>query len=320
MDGRPLRPERLERPALSPSANLLKECSNDFPDGLAPGKPKFHRMALPIDIFGYFDYRLFLRDYYDARKANERSFSYRWFAQRAGYNSSGLYSSIVAGKVNLTDRTLPMFAAAMKLEPDEEAYFALMVDFTHATTPEGKQEIFDKMVPLMPERIQRAALAQKEYYSDWRYAAVHHALSICEVRDDYAELARIFDPPMSIAEARRAVELLETIGLAKRAPTGIWESTSKTLMGGAELGVDLIRSYQASLIDEGKRALREIPKEKRQISTTTFSVSNEGKERILKKLADVQREIFEIVKSDVGENAVCQLNIQFFPLTREKGR
>ena len=277
-------------------------------------------MALPIDIFEYFDYRLFLRDYYDARKADERNFSYRWFAQRAGFNSSGLYSSIVRGKVNLTDNTIPKFAAAMKLEPNEEAYFRLMVDFTHATTPEGRQEIFDRMFPLMPERIRRAHLGQREYYSDWRYAAVHHALSVLEVRDDYAELARFFDPPMSIAEARHAVELLESIGLAKRAPTGIWESTTKTLMGGAEIGVDLVRNYQASLIDEGKRALREIPKEKRQISTTTFSVSPEGKQRILKKLADVQREIFEIVKSDSGENAVCQLNIQFFPLTREKER
>ena len=275
-------------------------------------------MALPIDIFEYFDYRLFLRDYYDVRKADERNFSYRWFAQRAGFNSSGLYSSIVRGKVNLTDNTIPKFAAAMKLEPNEEAYFRLMVDYTHASTAQARQEIFDQMVPLMPEKIRRAKLDQREYYSDWRYTAVHQALAVCDVRDDFAELGSLFDPPMTPDEAKRAVELLASLGLAKRGPTGRWETTTATLLGGAEVGVAAIRAYQASLIEQGKLALERIPKERRHVSTTTVSVSPEGKERILRKLAETQREIFEIAKSDVGETEVCQLNFQFFPLTRSK--
>lgn len=272
-------------------------------------------MALPIDIFSYYNYRDFLRDYYDARKARDRNFSYRWFAMRAGFNSSGLYSSIVQGKVNLTDNTTPKFALAMKLTTREERYFELMVEFTHATTPDARQEIFDRMLPLMPRRMQKAKANQKEYYTSWHYTAVHQALATLDVRDNYEKLAAKIEPQISIADARKAVKLLAELGLVEKNSSGYWKSTTQGLMGGGEVGVDLIHRYQIGMMQLAEEALARFSKEERHISTTTVSISSEGKERILKKLADTQKEIFEIVRSDTGENQVWQLNLQFFPMT-----
>ena len=54
-----------------------------------------------INLYDYFNYRDFLADYYVAAKDRDKNFSYRYFAMKAGYNSSGLYSSIVQSKVCL---------------------------------------------------------------------------------------------------------------------------------------------------------------------------------------------------------------------------
>ena len=272
---------------------------------------------MPIDIFSYYNYRSFLRDYYDARKARDRNFSYRWFAMRAGFNSSGLYSSIVQGKVNLTDNTTPKFALAMKLTPREESYFELMVEFTHATTAAARQDIFDKMLPLMPRRMQKAKANQREYYAHWHYTAVHQALAVIDVRENFEKLAALIDPQISIAQARKAIKLLSELGLIEKNSSGFWKSTTQGLMGGDEVGADQIHRYQIEMMQLAEEALERFPKERRQISTTTISVSSEGKERILKKLSDVQKEIFEMVRSDTGEDQVWQLNLQFFPMTKK---
>lgn len=39
------------------------------------------------DIFEFLDYRAFLGAYYEAAKANQPQFSYRYFSRRAGFAS-----------------------------------------------------------------------------------------------------------------------------------------------------------------------------------------------------------------------------------------
>jgi hypothetical protein len=41
-------------------------------------------------------------------------------------------------------------------------------------------------------------------------------------------------------------------------------------------------------------------------------------ERIISKIDLFRKEIVDIVRSDEGESMVCELNIQFFPLSKEK--
>jgi uncharacterized protein (TIGR02147 family) len=50
----------------------------------------------------------------------------------------------------------------------------------------------------------------------------------------------------------------------------------------------------------------------------TMSVSAQGLERIISKIDLFRKEIVDIVRSDEGESMVCELNIQFFPLSKEK--
>jgi len=213
--------------------------------------------------------------------------------------------------------TTAEFAKAMKLTAREEEYFGLMIDFTHAKTAEARQEVFDKMLKIMPRRMQKALANQREYYTHWHYTAVHQALATLNVGDRFEEIAAFIEPQISIADARKAVGLLADLKLIKKNSSGYWKTTTPGLLGGAEVGVDLIRQYQAEMMRLAIGALDRFPKEHRHISTTTVSISSEGKERILKKLSDVQKEIFEIVRSDTGEDQVWQFNLQFFPMTKQ---
>ena len=57
-----------------------------------------------IDIFDYSDYRKFLSDYQQMKNAMNSAFSFRYYAKKAGNNSSSFYPQIIKGKRNLTKK------------------------------------------------------------------------------------------------------------------------------------------------------------------------------------------------------------------------
>jgi uncharacterized protein (TIGR02147 family) len=274
---------------------------------------------ISFSVFEYFDYRRCLDDFFRYRKSLNSRFSHRSFALKAGYKSSGLFIQLVKGKLNLTRNMLPGFVKAMGLDESQAEYFGLMVQFTHAKNAVARQYWFDKMVPLLPSRTKAVALEQKKYYENWYHVAVREALSILDVGDDHAVLARFIQPSITAEQALASMGLLESLGLIRKDGRGHWRATDALVESTPDLGPFLIHSYQASLMDLGKSALERYGRDKRNISCFTFSLSDEGHRRLSLKFDSFFKEVSDLVRSDVGMNRICQLNIQYFPLSEEKG-
>jgi len=98
-----------------------------------------------IKVFDYTDYRKYLLDYYNFRKKTDKIFSYRFFAQKAKFNSSGLYKEIVDGKRSLTRTLIAKFSTALKHGKREAEYFENMVLFNEAKSTEEKKLLYDNL-------------------------------------------------------------------------------------------------------------------------------------------------------------------------------
>ena len=270
-----------------------------------------------MNIFGYYNYRKYLQDFYEYRKSVHRHFSYRAFAQKAGYTSSGLYLDLVKGRKSITEQLVPKFAKALGLGDKESIYFQLMVDFTHATLPATKQEIFEHMASMLPRSMKILTRNQKEYFSKWYYVAVRESLGVLNITDNFQDLAFFLVPRISVPQAKQAIQLLADLELIEKVD-GIWRSRNKTISSGGEVDPLMVHQFQKEMIELGKQAIGHFSRERRNISCTTMSVSPMGLERIIHKIDIFRREVIEIVRSDEGERLVCQLNVQFFPLSKEK--
>ena len=275
-------------------------------------------MKPPVSIFDYFDYRIYLDEYYIARKAVDSKFSYRYFAMKAGYNSSGLYSSVVQGKVNLTENTIPKFVKALNLSETEASYFELMIQFTHAQTAKAKQDVFEDMLPFLPPKSRHLAEDHKEYYSKWYITAVHQILDVYDFVDDFEDLSRFLIPNISVEQAKSAILVLKSLELIEQNEGSCWKSKDHSILGGGDVGKAFIHEFQREMIDLGKESLNRFSKERRNISTMTLSLSREGRDRILQKASSFQKDLVEIARSDSNENQIFQLNLQFFPLSQRK--
>ena len=269
-----------------------------------------------MNVFAYYNYRKYLQDYYEYRKSVQRYFSYRAFAKKAGYTSSGFYLDLVKGRKSLTPQMVPKFIVALGLTEKESRYFSLMVDFTHAATPESKQIIFEQMSSLLPKAVKTLTRHQQEYYSKWYYVAVREALSVLNVNENIQDLAFFLNPRITLPQAKQAMQLLSRLELIEKID-GFWRPVNKTISSGSEIASLFVHQFQKQMIDLGKAALDHYSVERRNVSCTTMSVSPQGLERIIHKIDMFRKEIVDIVRSDDHESMVCELNIQFFPLSKE---
>jgi uncharacterized protein (TIGR02147 family) len=266
-----------------------------------------------IDIYAYTNYRDYLRDCYGSSK-----FSYRSFARSAGYTSSSFYPNVVSGLRNLTAHYLPGFAKALKLNAREAEYLSLMVEFTHAVTESGRQEIFARMTTYMPDQVQRIHQKQREFYSHWLHVALHQALSAFDIREDISPIAQALRPRVGVREVQRSFKVLQELGMVRRDEDGFWRPSHTNMVGGREVGELYVRQYQSNLLDLGKIAHESFRPEDRMQITETLGVGKATAMRIRQRLREVHHEIVQMVLQDTEkEQTVIQWNLQLFPLVEE---
>lgn len=88
-------------------------------------------------IFDYHDYRIFLKDFFDYSKEKNGKFSFRFFAQRAGFNSGSILKLVIDGKKNLTNESINKISNGFKLKKREYEFFEKLVFMVsvYLTTP-----------------------------------------------------------------------------------------------------------------------------------------------------------------------------------------
>jgi uncharacterized protein (TIGR02147 family) len=268
-----------------------------------------------ISIYDYTDYRQYLKDYYEEQKAKLPAFSYRYFAKKAGFNSSGLYKDIVDGRTGITRGMILRFSRAMKLAKKQEEYFETMVYFNEARTIEEKKLYFERMLRYYHSKAYKVDAALYEYYSKWYYVAVRELLAVGNFSEDCAAIAQSLNPAISPDQAKKAIDVLKKLGLIRKDARGNYKAAEKILTTGPNVKALCIASFQKSMMDMAKEALDRHPVENRNISTVTFSVSGETFDEIKAELDACRKRILGMIDRSSGEDRVCQLNMQLFPLS-----
>ena len=54
-----------------------------------------------------------------------------------------------------------------------------------------------------------------------------------------------------------------------------------------------------------------------EVATDVSIMTRAGVERIIRKIDVFRKEVLDIVRSDSKESMICELNVQFFPLSKE---
>ena len=276
---------------------------------------------LPLNLLMYSDYRTYLKEYYETRKAADPNFSFRFLSMRAGINSSAFYKYVIEGKRNLTKSTILKTCLALKLADKDAEYFENLVFFNQAKTIREKNLYFDKLTRLRGGYDRRQVQeAQYAYYGDWRHSAVRELIGCMRFKEDYRALAALLMPPIGPSEAEESVALLARLGMIRKDAQGRWRQSDPVLTTGGQVEAPAVIAFQKQMLKLALEAFERARPAERLMSSTTFGISGETFDLFRKKIRDLKAEMLELARLDDRPARAYQLNLNLFPLSREAGR
>jgi len=272
-----------------------------------------------INIYDYQNYRLFLADFLNDKKQLEKGFSQRDILKKMGITSSGFLSNVLSGRNNLTTAQVAALSAVLKFKKADAEYFETLVLFTQAQTLEEKNTYYSRMVKLHKSKYKTLKPDQLSLFAKWHYAVIRELIYFYEFRDDYKELARMVDPPISPKEAEDAIAELERIGLIEKDAAGMYRQKSGIVSTGDEIRSFHVANFILETLKHAERSLDTVPSELRDLSALTLKVSPEKMKEIKTEIQMFRKKLLRMVESDAGQTQVYQCNINFFPVTKTKG-
>jgi uncharacterized protein (TIGR02147 family) len=269
------------------------------------------------NIFEYIDYRTFLADYYQDKKATTPYFSYRYFSQKTGVNSPSFLKNVIEGKRNLTINMAERFAKALGFKAKEKAYFLNLISFNQAKTLNEKQVCYN-LLRTISKRVKESVIKgdQYDFFSNWYVAAIRELICLRNFNDDFDLLAAAVEPAIDPALAKASVELLLRLKMVEKTKSGIYKQTSTALSVDDSVTSMAVRTFTRTMIDHSKNSLEAISKENRHISGITMGISKKSYDIMIKEIEAFKDRLKIIVAHDNAANSVYQINLALFPISK----
>ena len=246
------------------------------------------------------DFRLRLQNELVRRCRKHPRYSLRAFARFLRVDHSSL-SQILRGKRRLSPKLLQQFGERLGLTPAELARY---------------QGVSNETVPVPdPRELTHDAF---QVISDWYHYAIFELVTLKEFEPDSKWIARVLG--LSVSEVNIAVERLFRLGLLKRDQTGKWLQGSELITTtGSPFSTIAFRRLQAQVLQMALDALELVGMEWRDQSSVTMAIDSRRLPEVKERIKRFRRSLCATLQQDRERDAVYQLGISFYPLTRGLG-
>ncbi len=265
----------------------------------------------------YQNFRILMRDFYTECKLRS-GFTWREFAKAAGYSSPVFLKLVCDGSANLSEVGMERVAAAMGLVGVDLEYFRALVRFNQENDSAKKKELFKEIRRIAKDNeLTLVGEDQYDYYESWVNPVLREMAPLVPGATP-AQMADKLTFGAQASEVKKALQLLQKVGLLNKTDDGKYEQASKAITtGNIEFTSLSVREMHRQMGELAVRSLDEVPVDERNVSGMTFGVSEEAYQRITQEIADFRRRVTAIAMQDTEENRIYRLNVQLFPLTKD---
>lgn len=272
-------------------------------------------------IYAYINSRKFLKDYYEERKKAQPSFSYQYFANKAGFRSKSFIFKVIDGQKTLSKTAVFAIAQAMELKKQETAYFEAIVNFTQAKSTKEREFYFNHIQSFGKNKQTTQLLRnQFDYFSKWYLPAIREMVTYLDFNDDFKRLAQSLSPAITAKQAKDAVKQLLDLNLIERLPTGRYRQTDSAITTGNEMKSLAVAMFQKENLRLAAEAIDRHDRGSRDISTLTVGLTETGVKRLAEEIASFRKKLIDLVEKEEPVDRVYQINFQLFPLSTLPGK
>jgi uncharacterized protein (TIGR02147 family) len=280
----------------------------------------------PPRLNAYTDYRQFLREFYEYRRAQTRSslrpYSYATFAAAADIKSPNYLKLIIDGQRNLSPEMARKFAKAIGLGKEETEEFLALVDFTQATEPLERNRYLKVLADIRVRQQLKSGEINVETWEkvpSWVTWVINALVDQNGVEFTPERIAEIMRGKARLDEVRRSLDRLMTSGeLVKNPETGEITRGRELMSGSENVPVALVRKLQTELIYLGLESLFQDLPQDREFGAQTLALTEDEFELLKFELRQFRKRWLKdvsVARKTTKGDRVFQLNIQLFPVT-----
>ncbi len=274
-----------------------------------------------LKIYGYTDYRKYLKEFYENRKSSHKGYSYRAFSKAAGFSSPNFLKLVIEGKRNISSEATQKFIKALGLKGKSAEYFDCLVQMNQAKNDQLKEDFFHELKKLTPHAHRRELDAESlQYLSHWIYPVLRDMVDVFGFRDDPYWLMRRIHGDLSHQDVSSAFQFLAKSDFIRKDDEGKWHANDKMVSSSDEVRSLAVRNYHRQMLERAKESLERLPLEEREFGALTFVIAEKRLEELKKKLKDFRSELHDwavqTTEQDPGE-VVVQVNFQMYPQTKK---
>jgi len=269
---------------------------------------------MPI-IYDYVDYRLFLKDFYNEQKSSNKAFSFKYFANKAGFKSKSFIKLVIDGKKNLTEDSINKLNAVLKLNDKAFSYLCDLVAFNQSQSVQHRNFYFDKIMQYNKRNAARKVLVQQyEIYSKWYFNAIRELVTILDFKEDYEILGKMLKPPISEKKAREAVDLLVKLGFIEK-KEGKYIQCEPIITTGDEVRSLAVTNFHIENLAIASKSIETVCSSDRDISCIVAGLSDDGFKLVKEEIQKFRKKILDIAALQTNVSYVYHLNFQILPVS-----
>lgn len=271
-------------------------------------------------IQAYTDYRQFLRDYVAQRRKASARWSLGTWARQLGLSQTGAISMILGGRRHPGPELMVRLVHHFNFNVDEARHFNLLV-CSQKTTDPVIRELLSHVTDAGFKQTRPRRLSANEFapISRWYFYLIRELTRLSDFQPKAAWVRQRIRPKLASTKINQALHTLIASGLLSLDKKGRLKPDPEPLVTTTDVpSVDIRRGHR-DFIGLALDALENVDVAKREFVTSTISIRRADLPRIKALIRQFQDELagkFEI--QDNGDS-IYQLNIQFFPLTKEVG-
>jgi uncharacterized protein (TIGR02147 family) len=264
-------------------------------------------------IFHYLDYREYLLAYFEYRKAATPWYSLKVMGDAIQLDQSQVYR-IIQRQLHFSKAALPRMLEYLALSSNESHYFLKMVEFAKSKKEPETRKLFKELLELRGTNTQTLENDQLQLYSEWYYPIIRAILGCITWKEDYEELAQKVSPPITISQAKRAITVLENIGLIRRNHQGEFVLTQNSVTTGSKFHSLAVKQYQAHTFRLAEASLDRHNKEDRDFNVINMALDHSAFEDCKAILTEARRQIRERIEKVENPDRVLRLASALFPV------
>ncbi|MCO4773036.1 MAG: TIGR02147 family protein [Deltaproteobacteria bacterium] len=272
------------------------------------------------DIYEYDDFRELISDWL----ADSKGRSQRKLAKAIGLAPSTL--SQVLKEDSAAPRRLPARAfeplcELLKLDDQESRFIVALIDHGQALDEDERARSWERVSAIRSFQFGRGLTdRQYELFSEWHNAAIMELAHCNGFRAEPEWIASTLVPPISITQARKALQLLKKLRLLVPDPvSGLRPAQGMVIdneWGSAKARKAAMGRLHRAVLGRAAEVIDEMTSEERLLITATIAVDDDDMEKVRARVLAAVQDAFEIGTGAANaRNRVIQVGLQVFPLS-----